>query len=366
MQSAIPTRAYSPINFIKRWLWHRELCVFLIHYGIWIAVSLVSGWLLLLYLPADALSKTSPMLAKFQNDWPSYVKYSFVADFAYVLPVHAIFWLYQYLFGKGKTWAIVLFVVLFIVYFLFISGLTGFLSGYMDLPLNPQEAVTTIVFMWVYSVVFIGARSYRQNRRRQRELEMQKTQAELQALKTQVNPHFMFNTLNNLYGTALSGDAYRTAAGIEQLSSVMRHITDASQREVIPVEQELRFVEDIVELHRMRLPNTDTIQIETVIDWDEKPAQIAPLLLNPLIENAFKYGISMQNPCFVRIRLEVHNRVLHLEIENSVPARTNLEKGTGLGLANVRKRLNLAYLNQHSLRVKETDTLFSVDLMINL
>jgi LytS/YehU family sensor histidine kinase len=158
----------------------------------------------------------------------------------------------------------------------------------------------------------------------------------------------------------------RTAAGIEQLSSVMRHITEASQRDFIPIEQELRFVEDTVDLHRMRIPQSDTIQIRVLIDWDEKPAQIAPLLLNPLVENAFKYGISMQYPCFVDIAIQVTDEVLTGTIRNQVVPRTNLEKGTGTGLKNVRQRLVLAYPNRHSLRIEETNEEFVVYLEIKL
>ena len=91
-----------------------------------------------------------------------------------------------------------------------------------------------------------------------------------------------------------------------------------------------------------------------------------PLLLNPLIENAFKYGISIQYPCFVRIHLLVQDGTLKMTTENSVLPRTDLEKGTGIGLANVRQRLALAYPNQHRITVEETDAIFLVDLTINL
>jgi sensor histidine kinase YesM len=329
-------------------------------------VSLVSGWLIYAYMPADAIRKISPIMGKYQTDWSGYVRMSLVGDLVYVLPTHVSYGLFKALLNKGRVWGAVLFVIYLISYFFILSVLTGIIVGYFEMPMKPQEAVSSVVVVWIYTLIFIAVRSYRQNRRRQRELESKQTQAELQALKAQVNPHFMFNTLNNLYGTALSGDSNRTAAGIEQLSSVMRHITEASQQDVIPVVQELRFVEDIIELHRMRLPYTDTVQIKTDIEWDDKPAQIVPLLLNPLIENAFKYGISVQHPCFVHIKLNVQDKVLNLKIENSVLTQSRLEKGTGVGLANVRQRLNLAYPKQHSFHFAEKEGVFTVDLTINL
>ncbi|MBD2752076.1 sensor histidine kinase [Spirosoma validum] len=362
--SAISSSSWSSV--LTRWFWNRELRLLLIHYGIWVVVSLLFVWFESTYLSADTLQKISPTIVKYRNDWGGYVRLSLIADLLYVLPVHASYWLYKVLIGKGKTWSIVLFVLYFISYALILSVLTGMVVGYFSLPLEREEALATIFLIWAYTLVFITVRAYRENRRRQRDLEKQKIQAELQALKAQVNPHFMFNTLNNLYGTALSGDADRTAAGIEQLSSVMRHVTEASHRDFIPVDQELRFVGDIVELHQMRLPRTDTIRIKTEIDWDEQPAQIVPLLLNPLIENAFKYGISIQHPCFVHIRLQVKTGTLYLTVENSILPRTRLEKGTGLGLVNVRQRLALAYPERHTLRVEEGNGTFLIDLTINL
>ena len=208
--------------------------------------------------------------------------------------------------------------------------------------------------------------SWGKARRRQLALIQQRTQAELDALKAQVNPHFLFNSLNNIYGTAMLEESPRTAESIQQLSGIVRYVMEESRLQTTDIQRELRFIDDYVELQRIRLPNLGTIEITTQVNWDEQPAQIVPLLLNPLIENAFKYGISMQYLCFVRINLQVQNGTLHLITENSVLPRTNLEKGTGLGLANVRQRLALAYPDRHKLIVEEKNELFRVDLTIKL
>ena len=208
--------------------------------------------------------------------------------------------------------------------------------------------------------------SAQNGRRRQLFLVQQRTQAELNALKAQVNPHFLFNSLNSIYGTALVEDSPRTAESIQQLSGIVRYVMEESRLQTTDVRRELRFIDDYVELQRVRIPNQENIEITTDIEWDEKPAQIVPLLLNPLIENAFKYGISIQYPCFLRIHLLVQDGTLKMTTENSVLPRTGLEKGTGIGLANVRQRLALAYPNQHKLTVEETDAIFLVDLTINL
>jgi sensor histidine kinase YesM len=365
MQSALPAAATSA-PFVKRWLWNREVRIFLIHYVAWVAISLISGWLELMLVSGDELETIDKVLFLHQDNWLAYVQYIMLVGLAFTLPVHFSYWLYLVATRTGKNWALILFGLYAIIYQAVLLFIGGIAIGLFKLPYNNREAIVSVVAMWIYTMVFIAIRSYRQNRRRQKELELQRTQAELQALKAQVNPHFMFNTLNNLYGTAITGNMDRTAAGIEQLSSVMRHITEASQQDVIPVEQELRFVEDTVELHRMRVPQIESIQIRVIIDWDEKPAQIAPLLLNPLVENAFKYGISMHHPSFVDITIQVTDGLLISTIRNSITTRTHLKKGTGTGLKNVRQRLALTYLNRHLLHIEETNEEFIVYLTINL
>ena len=193
------------------------------------------------------------------------------------------------------------------------------------------ESIAFDTFTSALCVLFAFGQNYRENQRRQLILIQQRTQAELDALKAQVNPHFLFNSLNNIYGTAIVEDSPRTAESIQQLSGIVRYVMEESRLQTTDIQRELRFIDDFVELQRIRLPNQDNIEIKIDIEWDEKPARIVPLLLNPLIENAFKYGISMQFPCFVRIRLRVQDGTLYLTTENGVLPRTDLEKGTGLG-----------------------------------
>ncbi|SOD88076.1 sensor histidine kinase [Spirosoma fluviale] len=226
------------------------------------------------------------------------------------------------------------------------------------------SALTSLLLICMVIYGFIV--DFRKSRKLQLTLIQQRTQAELDALKAQVNPHFLFNSLNNIYGTAILEDSPRTAESIQQLSGIVRYVMEESRLQTTDIQRELRFIDDFVELQRIRLPNQDNIDIKVTIDWDEKPARIVPLLLNPLIENAFKYGISMQFPCFVHIRLRVQDGTLHLTTENSVLGRTDMEKGTGLGLTNVRQRLTLAYPDRHTLTVSEEGGAFLIDLEIRL
>lgn len=281
---------------------------------------------------------------------------------------------HRHVFKKNQVAYTILYIVCLLLIWNFMSdGIYKLLQTYKgaEATIKPSELneVTASVFaslLLIYMVIYGFITDFRKNRKVQLALIQERTQAELNALKAQVNPHFLFNSLNNIYGTAMLEDSPRTAESIQQLSGIVRYVMEESRLQTTSIERELRFIDDYVELQRIRLPDQSNIDIQTHIDWDEEPAQIAPLLLNPLIENAFKYGISIQKPCFVHIRLQVKNQRLDLSIKNSILPRTGLEEGTGLGLANVRQRLTLAYPNGHSLTVAEEDSIFRVNLSINL
>ena len=274
---------------------------------------------------------------------------------------------YQYIFRRlfeRSTWSRGVYLGLIVICWLTLALLLSIAIGKKGAQQNYQWTVANgFVLLNVGYSLF---RSWLDGRRRQLALIQQRTQAELNALKAQVNPHFLFNSLNNIYGTAILEDSPRTAESIQQLSGIVRYVMEESRLQTTDIQRELRFIDDFVELQRIRLPNQDNIDIKTDIEWDEKPAQIVPLLLNPLIENAFKYGISIQYPCLVQIHLQVQNGTLHLTTKNSILPRTDLQKGSGLGLANVRQRLALAYPERHTLRVEEVNNTFQVDLTIKL
>ncbi len=283
---------------------------------------------------------------------------------------------HKHVFRKNQTAYTILYIIFLLLMWNFMSdGLAklSFFEKYWgaEQKVKTSEYNETMASVFaslflIYIIVYGFITDSRKTRKEQLTLIQQRTQAELDALKAQVNPHFLFNSLNNIYGTAIVEDSPRTAESIQQLSGIVRYVMEESRLQTTDIQRELRFVDDYVELQRIRLPNRDNIDIRTRIDWDEKPAQIVPLLLNPLIENAFKYGISMQHPCFVHIHLQVQNGILSLTTENSVLARTDLEKGTGLGLANVRQRLMLAYPERHTLHVEENGGAFRVELAITL
>ena len=263
--------------------------------------------------------------------------------------------------GNRLVFFVALFSIWFIWYLLasavlYISPATskvGFDAALPSLTMGFWMMQTLIMHLWI-----------RQGE--DRLLAQATREAELAALTAQVNPPFIFHALQQLQASAKTEHLPRTEQSLAQLAGIMQYVLEESRKQLADVSREIDFIRNYLRLQELRLPRRDTIQISTNVVWDGKPAPIVPLLLNPLIENAFKYGISMQQPCFVRIQLHVTDGVLTFRSENSILPRTDLEKGTGLGLANVRKRLQLAYPKLHKITTTETANTYTVLLNIKL
>jgi sensor histidine kinase YesM len=262
---------------------------------------------------------------------------------------------------KGKFFYLVILVFFYGFIYLLLNAI-------IDPKLSPIGFPKFFTNFWLISMVVYSYFAYAsESYNKIRELALQKTKAELVALKAQINPHFLFNVLNNLYGQAIVEDSPKTASGIERLSRIMRHVVEETKTERSPIEKELKFVEDFIELQKMRIPDRPNIKLNTDIFWDGESANIAPLLVIPFIENAFKYGISVTNESFFEMKLRVENKVLLFESRNSIIKKTDkLEIGTGTGLENTRRRLNLYYHGRHSLAINTENEVFEVKMQVKL
>lgn len=215
-------------------------------------------------------------------------------------------------------------------------------------------------------VGFAFGADYFRSRRQHLQLLQAKSTAELQALKAQLNPHFLFNTLNAIFNSALKNDDPATAAMIEELAALLRFSIVEAQKAYTSIDAELTFLDRYLRLQQARLPQRPNLQLEIALDWDEQPAWIAPLLLVPLIENAFLYGISMDHPSFCRLQLTVQHQRLLLDLRNSIAPGRESKKGLGTGLPSVRQRLELLYPRRHQLTVTDDGATFQVLLTLDL
>ncbi|SFN35370.1 Histidine kinase [Paenimyroides ummariense] len=188
--------------------------------------------------------------------------------------------------------------------------------------------------------------------------------SEVSYLKAQINPHFLFNTLNSLYALSLvkSDDAPNA---ILKLSSIMRYVVTESSKEKVSLKSELDYISDYIDLQKLRL--TKNTQIDYQISGSVENQTIAPLLFIPIIENCFKYGVNQTENVVIKIHISVDNNEILLETFNKKVAKniSELEK-TETGIINTQKRLDILYLNKYKLNIENTDTDYKVQLKINL
>jgi len=192
-------------------------------------------------------------------------------------------------------------------------------------------------------------------------LKNEKAKTELQHLKSQVNPHFFFNTLNNLYGL-VGKDSKKAQELILKLSDMMRYSIYEGERELVTLEEEVAYLKNYMELHKMRYHKTIDLQFQE--DIEKEGIEIMPLLFILLLENAFKHGIeNLRENAFVYVKLTADEKEVHFTVTNNFDVSVVPEE-TGIGLKNLRRRLELAYPNSHSLSLKKEDDIYKAQLSL--
>jgi sensor histidine kinase YesM len=187
-------------------------------------------------------------------------------------------------------------------------------------------------------------------RLRNAEKNMLQSRADLQFLRSQINPHFLFNALNTLYGTALLEGSKNTAEGIQKLGDMMRFMLHENTLDFIPMEKEIGYLKNYIALQKLRIQTSPDIIIEDNITTEHCAHQIVPMLLIPFVENAFKHGISLSEKSWIKIKLVCDDDGISFEVRNSLPqlAGNDPEKEqSGIGIINVQERLQILYPNRH-------------------
>ncbi|MEZ0484587.1 sensor histidine kinase [Fibrella aquatica] len=187
--------------------------------------------------------------------------------------------------------------------------------------------------------------------------------AELASLRAQINPHFLFNALNSLYATALKEKSEKTADGIQKLGDMMRFMLQENNRDRIPLDKEIEYLHNYIDLQRMRIDESHDIEIRVNIQEPGRAIYLAPMLLTPFVENAFKHGISFRHKSWIYITLTLDDTRLYFKVHNSRHAKTSEttdqhdpeEANSGVGLDNVRKRLDLIYPGRHQLDIQQSE-----------
>ncbi len=222
------------------------------------------------------------------------------------------------------------------------------------------------LFLLTYANLTGFAYAWFRSERLRRLLEGEKLKAELSALRHQIHPHFLFNTLNSLYGLAYENDDEDTAEGIAKLSNLMRYMIYEARDEFVPLAKEISYIKNYVDLQRLRLSSENEVLFEVMgIVGNNK---IAPLIFIPFIENAFKHGLSTVQSSCIKVGLEIQETKIIFTTENSISkSRAQHEQPhKGIGLSNVKQRLEMLYPDAYDLDISSEDGMYFVQLTLHL
>lgn len=226
------------------------------------------------------------------------------------------------------------------------------------------DFVSLVLFItvWVIALATKISEQWRLTEKKVILSEADKAQAELSFFKAQINPHFLFNTLNNIYALAVSQSEH-TAPSIMKLSRMMRYITEEAAEDFVPLEDEIICLENYIDLQRLRL-NAKT-KVEFNCEGEVRNITIAPLILMTFVENAFKYGVSNRFENRIEIRLNITDGRILFSCKNQI-FETDLEtESTGIGISNTRKRLDFLYPDHYKLDIQKNEMQFIVALELH-
>lgn len=341
-------------------------------------------WLIYVCLFKYATFAESAFLPRLRTNFPFPILILFsIATTAYVIPFYR--WLGPLFLRKKWLWQLFLFTLF---YFLFIAKWFNYLVSLAFLELNTDPAMD-IFFEKQYSWYFhsLGLKGYLltevmidllafisvmfmryafDTEEKKHALEKDNLVLQLETLKAQLHPHFLFNTLNSLYGMSLAGEP-DTPAYILRLSDMMRYILYDCQQNQVTVEKDIEFLDNYLEMEKKRYPQAN---IDFEVDDESSAKQlIAPLLLIPFLENSFKHGSHrVMDSGFIKGKLLIENNHLQFDLSNSIILITPGQKTKygGVGIENVKKRLALYYPGHHELKITQDDNTYTVNLKITL
>lgn len=323
-------------------------------------------WLLVLIVPIFLLEN----VGRLANKLPVYFATSFL-----LIPViyYALYFKFtpQFLL-KNK---ILQYLGILVICFLVFRHLPEFIciilpeSDLTRIPNRPSGGLKTytrlgVLFVyWAATIGFSIVANLRDVMRTNERLENEKTIAELALLKSQVNPHFLFNSLNSIYYLAIKKTDEAPKA-IIALSDMMRYVLTEASDDAVRLEKEIDYIQKYINLQKLRLPKHT--QVNTEIEVKNEDLEIAPLLLIPFIENAFKYGVSARKATTIDLQIKADDQQLSMVLENTIIEYDSEETNTKIGIENVRKQLNLLYPHRHTLVINKENGLFKVVLKLHL
>ncbi len=257
-----------------------------------------------------------------------------------------------------------------------ISVIVVIIYAFSQLLMNPLDGVGRTLGSILPMLMLLGIGTsfemilnWEKQRRKQETIEKEKMEAELAFLKSQIDPHFLFNSLNNIYSLA-ELQSENTGQSILLLANLMRYMLYETNSGKIQLTKEVQHIEDYIALQKLRIHLNEDVDIDFRQQGDLAGIYIEPLLLIPFIENAFKHGISYNQRSFIQLELSVENNNMILKILNSkrksAQKNENAISHSGIGIANTKRRLELLYPNQHTLDITDDNEYYLTFLQLDL
>lgn len=227
-----------------------------------------------------------------------------------------------------------------------------------------MNGIIVVVVLFI-STIYRNISEGRKREQREAVLKNKILEAETSFLKSQMNPHFLFNTLNNIYSLSIV-KSDRTADAIHRLSEMLRYVLYESDEKFVKLEKEIKYIKAYIELQLLKDEDIKNVSVE--IDNIDNDLLIAPMILIPFVENSFKHSkIEDTEKGWIKINIRTASKQLTFSIENSIPEiKQSKDAGKGVGLSNTKRRLELLYPGKHTLNIIDTEDKFSVQLKINL
>lgn len=223
------------------------------------------------------------------------------------------------------------------------------------------NSLLIFVLLMAFSLALRSVEQWQITEKRAILAEADKAIAELSFLKAQINPHFLYNTLNNIYTLSIIGSE-KTSDSIMKLSNIMRYVTDEAEADFVPLSSELNCISNFIDLQKLRLGKS--VSLQYTVNGEPSGHRISPLLLMTFIENVFKYGLSNHEPALINMAITMDHDTITFHSQNQLFNYKGHSERSGIGIINTKKRLDHLYTGKYDLTINSDDHLFTVDLIL--
>ncbi|MCO4820854.1 MAG: histidine kinase [Flavobacteriaceae bacterium] len=287
-------------------------------------------------------------------------------------PIFALYFYIQFYFtqkltDKSKFKSVITQIIIGMAVFLgfYIIVIKLFFLGFIHIVWFPSLWYGIFIFYTTVAMAYGLIKAWSKMEVDKRNLELINNQTELNLLRSQLHPHFLFNTMNNLLAMVDQSKNPKLAKSIDKLSGLLRYVVYENKSDFVPVSKEIQFIQDFSELHLLRFEDNE-VDYKLNITGTNDVQLIEKGILLSFVENAFKHGVQPEFNSFIHIDIDITNATKFIfDIKNSMPPKLDLDSVGGYGLKSTKERLQLAYSKRHSLEIEENQNSFNVTLIIN-